>query len=88
LDILGFALSVLLIELTPGPNMAWLAGLAATEGRRRGLAAVCRPPERLALGLCCRSLWLMRMSAVARSGHHTLARPDLWAREGLGRFRL
>jgi len=40
LDIVGFALAVLLIELTPGPNMAWLAGLAATEGRRNGMAAV------------------------------------------------
>ncbi len=40
MDILGFALAVLLIELTPGPNMAWLAGLAATEGRRAGFAAV------------------------------------------------
>lgn len=40
MDLLGFALAVLLIELTPGPNMAWLAGLAATEGRRSGLAAV------------------------------------------------
>jgi len=40
MDIFGFALAVLLIELTPGPNMAWLAGLAATEGRRRGMAAV------------------------------------------------
>ena len=40
MDIIGFALAVLLIELTPGPNMAWLAGLAATEGRRCGLSAV------------------------------------------------
>lgn len=40
MDILGFALAVLLIELTPGPNMAWLSGLAATEGRRAGLSAV------------------------------------------------
>lgn len=39
LDWAGFALAVLLIELTPGPNMAWLAGLSATEGRRAGLAA-------------------------------------------------
>ncbi|KUR73189.1 hypothetical protein AQZ52_05830 [Novosphingobium fuchskuhlense] len=36
----GFAAAVLLIELTPGPNMAWLAGLAATEGKRSGLSAV------------------------------------------------
>lgn len=40
MDLPGFAFAVLLIELTPGPNMAWLAGLAAVEGRRAGLAAV------------------------------------------------
>lgn len=40
MDLIGFALAVLLIELTPGPNMAWLAGLAAVEGRRAGFAAV------------------------------------------------
>lgn len=40
MDIIGFALAVLLIELTPGPNMAWLSGLAATEGRGAGMAAV------------------------------------------------
>lgn len=36
----AFVLTALLIELTPGPNMAWLALLAATEGRRAGFAAV------------------------------------------------
>ncbi|MDO8882409.1 MAG: LysE family translocator [Pseudotabrizicola sp.] len=36
----AFALTSLLVELTPGPNMAWLALLAATEGRRLGYAAV------------------------------------------------
>jgi threonine/homoserine/homoserine lactone efflux protein len=40
LNIIGFSLAVLLIELTPGPNMAWLAGLGATQGRAAGLAAV------------------------------------------------
>ena len=40
MDYIGFALAVLLIELTPGPNMAWLAGLAVSDGRRGGLAAV------------------------------------------------
>jgi threonine/homoserine/homoserine lactone efflux protein len=35
-----FAVAVLLIELTPGPNLAWLAALAATRGRRAGFAAV------------------------------------------------
>lgn len=36
----GFALAVLIIELTPGPNMAWLATLTLAEGRRAGLAAI------------------------------------------------
>lgn len=36
----AFILTATLIELTPGPNMAWLALVAATEGRRPGYAAV------------------------------------------------
>jgi threonine/homoserine/homoserine lactone efflux protein len=36
----GFTLASLLIELTPGPNMAYLALIAATEGRKPGLAAL------------------------------------------------
>jgi threonine/homoserine/homoserine lactone efflux protein len=69
LDILGFALAVLLIELTPGPNMAWLAGLAATEGRRRGLAAVWG----VALGLLANGI-------AAALGLATVlqAAPQLW----------
>ncbi|MBL8572106.1 MAG: LysE family translocator [Hyphomicrobiaceae bacterium] len=43
----SFALTALVIELTPGPNMAWLAGLTLTEGRRAGIAAVAG----IALGL-------------------------------------
>ena len=39
MDWIGFALAVLLIELTPGPNMAWLATLPKLEGRRAGLIA-------------------------------------------------
>jgi len=38
--LLAFALASLLIELTPGPNMAYLAVLAADRGRLAGLAAV------------------------------------------------
>jgi threonine/homoserine/homoserine lactone efflux protein len=38
--IAAFALTAFLIELTPGPNMAYLALVAATEGRARGYAAV------------------------------------------------
>jgi threonine/homoserine/homoserine lactone efflux protein len=69
LDILGFALAVLLIELTPGPNMAWLSGLAATEGRRAGLAAVAG----VALGLLANGV-------LAALGLATLltVMPQLW----------
>ena len=35
-----FAFTVLVIELTPGPNMAWLAVLSADRGRKAGFAAV------------------------------------------------
>ena len=36
----AFLLTALLVELTPGPNMAWLAIVAGSEGVRVGLAAV------------------------------------------------
>lgn len=39
-DIASFALTALIVELTPGPNMAWLALVSASEGRRPGYAAV------------------------------------------------
>jgi threonine/homoserine/homoserine lactone efflux protein len=69
LDFLGFAFAVLLIELTPGPNMAWLAGLAATEGRRSGLAAVWG----VALGLLANGvLAALGLAAVLQ------AAPQLW----------
>lgn len=38
--LLPFLMAVALIELTPGPNMGWLALVAATRGRGPGLAAV------------------------------------------------
>lgn len=49
MDFAGFALAVLLIELTPGPNMGWLVALALSEGRRSGIAAI----SGIALGLAC-----------------------------------
>lgn len=69
MDIVGFALAVLLIELTPGPNMAWLAGLAATEGRRCGLSAVAG----VALGLLANGvLAALGLAALLQ------AAPQLW----------
>jgi threonine/homoserine/homoserine lactone efflux protein len=41
LALLGqFALTCVIIEITPGPNMAWLAVTSAAKGRRAGLMAV------------------------------------------------
>lgn len=42
-----FLLTTLLIELTPGPNMAWLALTSASHGKRSGYSAVAG----IALGL-------------------------------------
>lgn len=36
----AFALTALIIEITPGPNMAYLVILAMTEGRKAGYSAV------------------------------------------------
>lgn len=69
MDLFGFALAVLLIELTPGPNMAWLAGLAATEGRRSGLAAVAGVAVGLLLNGALAALGLAALLAAA---------PALW----------
>jgi threonine/homoserine/homoserine lactone efflux protein len=45
--LLSFALTTLAIELTPGPNMTYLAVVAAGDGRRAGFATVAG----IALGL-------------------------------------
>ena len=37
--LLSFVLTCLVVELTPGPNMAYLAVLSASKGRRAGFAA-------------------------------------------------
>lgn len=38
--LLAFAVTCVVIEITPGPNMTWLAALSLTRGARTGLAAV------------------------------------------------
>ena len=48
----GFALAVLLVELTPGPNMAWIVTLTLAEGRRAGLGAI----TGIALGLAANAI--------------------------------
>jgi threonine/homoserine/homoserine lactone efflux protein len=39
-SLLAFALTCVIIEITPGPNMAWLAALSLSRGWRIGLTAV------------------------------------------------
>ena len=53
----SFLLTSLLIELTPGPNMTYLALVTARDGRRAGLATVAG----VALGLAV-------VGAIAASG--------------------
>lgn len=48
-SLLAFAVTSTIIEVTPGPNMAYLAVLALSAGRRAGLVAVAG----IALGLLC-----------------------------------
>jgi threonine/homoserine/homoserine lactone efflux protein len=52
MDLLTFLLAVLLLELTPGPNMAYLAALALSRGRAAGLIATLG----VALGLSVHAL--------------------------------
>lgn len=65
MDLLGFALAVLLIELTPGPNMGWLVALTLAKGRRAGLAAMVG----IAAGLACNAaLAVVAASLILSSG--------------------
>lgn len=64
-DLAGFALAVLLIELTPGPNMGWLVTLTLAEGRRAGLGAVAG----IALGLAANAaLSVLAASVILARG--------------------
>ena len=65
----AFVIASLLIELTPGPNMTYLAILAAARGRAPGLAAV----GGVALGLA-----LLGLLAVFGLGALVLEQPWLY----------
>ena len=64
-----FLLAMVLVELTPGPNMGWLALVSLSQGRAAGLAAVAG----ITLGLAA---W-MTAAAVGLTGQ-ILARPELY----------
>lgn len=52
MDLFTFFLAVLLLELTPGPNMAYLATLALSRGRTAGMIAIAG----VALGLAVHAM--------------------------------
>lgn len=70
--LLSFGLAALLIELTPGPNMTYLALVSANEGRRAGFATVAG----IALGLAL-------VGAVAAFGVAELIQASSLLYEGL-----
>ena len=70
--VLEFLAASLLIELTPGPNMAWLALLGASRGRLAALAAVAG----VALGLSV-------AGTAAALGVSTLIDTTPWLFQGL-----
>ena len=66
----SYVMTVLIIELTPGPNMAYLAALTLGAGRRAGLAAVAG----VAIGLA-----LIGVAAAAGLATLIAASPTIWA---------
>lgn len=65
----GFVLASILMEITPGPNMAYLAILAVGDGRRAGYAAVAG----VALGLLA-----VGLASVLGVGAAVAASPWAW----------
>lgn len=63
----AFALAMVLVELTPGPNLAYLALLGAARGRRAGLLAVAGVTAGLLFWL------LVALVGLTRTPLHSLA---------------
>ena len=67
-----FALTCILIELTPGPNMAYLAVLSLSRGHRAGLAAVAGVALGLALVGIGAALGLSALIASSPTAYQAL----------------
>ena len=61
--LLPFLITTMLIELTPGPNMAWLALTSATQGKRSGFAAVAGIATGLAILALASAMGLAALAA-------------------------
>jgi threonine/homoserine/homoserine lactone efflux protein len=72
---LSFLATSLLIELTPGPNMAWLAAVALSRGRKAAFAAVA--------GV---SLGLLGLGLLAAAGLGALVAASPWLYQTIRAF--
>lgn len=68
----AFALAMALIELTPGPNLAWLALLAASRGRGAALRAVAGVTVGLSAWLLATLFGLSRTPLFSEAGLEVL----------------
>lgn len=69
---LPFLAAVSLVELTPGPNMGYLAALAAERGRRAGLAAVAGVTVGLAVYMAASIFGVTEVFAAWRPAYEAL----------------
>ena len=74
-----FLMAMVLVELTPGPNMGWLALVTLSRGRTAGMAAVAGITLGLAAWLAAALLGLGNFVLAYRRGHVVF----LWAGVGL-----
>ncbi len=72
--LLKFALTVFLLELTPGPNMAYLAALSLARGRAAGLIAVAG----IALGLATHAVLVALGAGAAIQSYPALYESLRW----------
>lgn len=77
-SVAAFIATAVMVEITPGPNMLWLALLAVTEGRRTALAAVAG----IALGLAVQGALAAAGVSVVVQGFPALYKALVWGGAG------
>lgn len=74
LDVIGpFLLAAVVMELTPGPNMGWLAVVSMQRGRRAGLSAVLGVTLGLAAWMLAAAAGLAQLLSAAPGLYRALA---------------
>lgn len=68
----GFLIAMLIIEVTPGPNMGWLAALSAQAGRSAGMRAVAGVTLGLSLQMIGATLGLSAIVATSTPLYESL----------------